>query len=272
MVRIDQKVKLGDSNLFVICGPCVIETEESCFSIAKKTKTILEKHGIPFVFKASFDKANRTSISSFRGPGLRRGLEILARVKKKLKIPILTDVHEPWQAEPAGRVCDILQIPAFLSRQTDLIVAAAKTGKTVNIKKGQFMAPEDLNFAVEKILAQKNKKILITERGTSFGYRNLIVDMRSIPFLKKLGVPIIFDATHSVQKPGGQGKKSGGDAKEIPALARAAVAAGADGVFLEVHPNPVKAKSDGANALPLRELSSLANILKKIHGVIKNSI
>jgi 2-dehydro-3-deoxyphosphooctonate aldolase (KDO 8-P synthase) len=225
--------------------------------------------GVPYIFKASFDKANRTSVKAFRGPGLREGLRILGKIKSDLSVPVLTDIHEAAQAAPAGEVCDILQIPAFLARQTDLVVAAGKTGKIVNVKKPQFVAPADMSNVVEKLVSTGTEKIILTERGASFGYNNLVVDMRSFAILKTFGYPIVFDATHSVQLPGGQGQASGGQPEFIETLARAAVAAGVDGIFLETHENPADALSDGANALPLKQLAALLKRLKELSELVR---
>jgi 2-dehydro-3-deoxyphosphooctonate aldolase (KDO 8-P synthase) len=251
-------LRLGGSKpLFLIAGPCVIESENHARKMAESVAKIAADAGVPYIFKASFDKANRTSVKAFRGPGLREGLRILGRIKTDLNLPILTDIHDVSQAAPAGEVCDILQIPAFLARQTDLVVAAGKTGKIVNVKKPQFVAPADMGNVVEKLVSTGTEKIILTERGASFGYNNLVVDMRSFAILKKFGYPVVFDATHSVQLPGGQGHASGGQPEFIETLARAAVAAGVDGVFLETHDNPKEALSDGANALPINQLSEL---------------
>jgi 2-dehydro-3-deoxyphosphooctonate aldolase (KDO 8-P synthase) len=244
-------------HLFLIAGPCVIESGEHTLSMANELKRITSEQQIPFVFKASFDKANRTSIKSFRGPGLEEGLKVLAAVRKQIGVPILSDVHDPAQAEAAGEVLDILQIPAFLSRQTDLIVSAARTGKIVNVKKGQFLAPWEMKNVVEKMREAGNERVLLTERGSSFGYNNLVVDFRSFPIMQGFGVPVVFDVTHSLQLPGGQGQSSGGQPQYIPHLARAGVAAGVDGLFMEVHDNPAKALSDGPNALNLELLPDL---------------
>jgi 2-dehydro-3-deoxyphosphooctonate aldolase (KDO 8-P synthase) len=241
----------------LIAGPCVIESPEGTLKIAEAIKKITSKLKIPFVFKASFDKANRTSINSFRGPGLYEGLKVLSQIRTKLGVPILSDVHDVNQAQMAGEILDIIQIPAFLCRQTDLIIAAAKTGKTVNVKKGQFMAPWDINGIVKKMQEAGNNNLLLTERGVSFGYNNLVSDFRSLPIMRSSGYPVVFDATHSVQKPGGLGHASGGESKYIPLLARCAVAAGVDAIFMETHPNPAKALSDGPNTLPLKNLEAL---------------
>lgn len=263
-----QNVTFGRSNYFVlIAGPCVIENEESAFRHADKISTIASRLNVPYVFKASYDKANRSSVKSFRGPGLKKGLAILTKVKKTFQIPVLSDVHDISQVEPAAAVLDIIQVPAFLSRQTDLILACAKTKKAVNVKKGQFLAPWDMKNVVEKIESAGNKNILLTDRGVSFGYNNLVSDFRAIPLMRNLGYPVVFDATHSVQIPGGLGHASGGNAEFIPTLARCAVAAGADAIFIEVHENPKAAKSDGPNSLPLNQLDELLVALKEIRRV-----
>jgi len=260
----------GDDPLFLIAGPCVIESEAHARMMAERIAKIAENvGGMPYVFKASFDKANRSSVSSFRGPGLKEGLQILGKIKSDLKLTILTDIHEASQAAPVAEVVDILQIPAFLARQTDLLVAAGKTGRTVNIKKPQFVSPWDMKNAVEKVESTGNQQIILTERGASFGYQNLVVDFRSFPVLKKYGYPVVFDVTHSVQLPGGQGHASGGQPEFIEPLARAGVAAGVDGIFLETHDNPANALSDGANALPLDQLSGLLLRLKEISGLVR---
>jgi len=252
----------------LIAGPCVIETSDGTLKIAEAIKKITSKLHVPFVFKASFDKANRTSIHSFRGPGLYEGLKVLSQVKSKLGIPILSDVHDVNQAEMAGEILDIIQIPAFLCRQTDLILAAAKTGKVVNVKKGQFMAPWDVSGIIKKMQEAGNHNLLLTERGVSFGYNNLVSDFRALPIMRALGYPVVFDATHSVQKPGGLGTYSGGESRYIPLLARCAVAAGVDAIFLETHPNPSKALSDGPNTLPLKNLENLLKDLIAIDRVM----
>ena len=260
----------GENPLFLIAGPCVIESEAHARMMAERIAKIAEDvGGMPFVFKASFDKANRSSVNSFRGPGLKEGLRILGKIKSDLKLTILTDIHEASQAAPVAEVVDILQIPAFLARQTDLLVAAGKTGRTVNIKKPQFVSPWDMKNAVEKVESTGNQQIMLTERGASFGYQNLVVDFRSFPILKKYGYPVVFDVTHSIQLPGGQGHASGGQPEFIEPLARAGVAAGVDGIFLETHDNPPKALSDGANALPLDQLSGLLSRLKEISGLVQ---
>ncbi len=264
-VRIADGVAVGsDGPLLLIAGPCVIESQRQCMGLASRLKAVAAEAELPFVFKASFDKANRSSAKSFRGPGLERGLAILAAVKAKHGVAILTDIHEIAQAEPVAAVADVLQIPAFLCRQTDLIQAAAATGRAVNIKKGQFLAPEDLRGAVGKATAAGGRKLLLTERGTSFGYHNLVVDMRSLPVLRSLGWPVVFDATHSVQLPGAGGTHSGGQREFVPVLARAAAAAGIDGLFLEVALDPAKAKSDAANSLPIDALRPLLAAVTRI--------
>ena len=268
-VLVDKGVVFGDGRLAFIAGPCVIESRRMAVDIAAKLSKLAARLGVGYVFKASFDKANRTSVDSFRGPGIDKGLEILAEIRAKFDVPVITDVHEPWQCRVAAEVCDILQIPAFLARQTDLLVAAGETGAVVNVKKGQFMAPEDMVQVVRKIESTGNRRILLCERGSSFGYRNLVADMRSLPIMRSLGYPVVMDATHSVQRPGGLGTGSGGDGKYAPLLARAAVAAGVDGVFMETHINPKVAKSDAANALKLSEVGKLWEKLVKIHEIVR---
>ncbi len=251
-------LKLGGANgLFLIAGPCVIESEAHARSMAERIAAVCAELKLPYIFKSSYDKANRTSINSYRGPGVAEGLKILRRIKDGLKLPILTDVHLPAQVAAAAEVADVLQIPAFLCRQTDLLVAAGKSGRVVNIKKGQFLSPAEMKTAVEKVASTGNQKILLTERGTSFGYNNLVVDMRSFPIMRGFGYPVVFDATHSLQLPGGEGKQSGGQPEFIEPLSRAAVAAGVDGLFLEVHDNPPAALSDASNQLPLAQLKAL---------------
>jgi len=262
-------LRLGGNSLFLVAGPCVIESESHARMMAERVAKIAAEAGVPYVFKASFDKANRSSANSFRGPGLQEGLRILGKIKTDLKLTILTDIHESSQAAPVAEVADILQIPAFLARQTDLLVAAGKTGRTVNIKKPQFVSPWDMKNAVEKVESTGNKQIILTERGASFGYQNLVVDFRSFPVLQKYGYPVVFDVTHSVQLPGGQGHASGGQPEFIQTLARAGVAAGVDGIFLEAHDNPSKALSDGPNALPLDQLAGLLSQLKQISALVK---
>jgi 2-dehydro-3-deoxyphosphooctonate aldolase (KDO 8-P synthase) len=262
-------VTLGAGELVLIAGPCVIESEAHATSLAREIAAIAARAGVPYVFKASFDKANRTSLSSFRGPGLDEGLRVLAAVKAAVGVPILTDVHEPAQCARVAEVADVLQIPAFLSRQTDLLVAAAKTGRTVNVKKGQFLAPLDVKHAVRKVTESGNPKVFVTERGFSFGYNNLVVDMRAFPMMRALGVPVVFDVTHSLQLPGGGDGVTAGLAEYIVPLASAGVGAGVDGVFLEVHENPKEAKSDAQNALALPDLEPLLARLLRIHEVAR---
>lgn len=259
----------GGAPLLLIAGPCVIESEDLAVEVARCVKAIADRVGVPYIFKASYDKANRTSIRSFRGPGLREGLRALAHVKERVGVPILTDIHEPSHAAEAAEVADVLQIPAFLCRQTDLIVAAARTGRAVNIKKGQFLAPRDMRHAIEKVVSTGNTRVLVTERGTSFGYNNLIVDMRGFPMLRELGYPVIFDVTHSLQLPGAGEDRTAGLAQYIEPLASAGVAAGVDGVFLEVHPEPSRALSDAENALRLDALERLLRRLTRIDAVVK---
>jgi 2-dehydro-3-deoxyphosphooctonate aldolase (KDO 8-P synthase) len=263
-------MRLGAGNpFFLIAGPCVIESESHSRMLAEKIARIASDSGVPYIFKASYDKANRSSVNSFRGPGLKEGLRILAKIKAELNLPILTDIHEPSHAAPVAEVADVLQIPAFLARQTDLLLAAGKTGRIVNIKKPQFASPWDMQNAVEKVASTGNTKILLTERGASFGYQNLVVDFRSFPVLKNFGFPVVFDVTHSVQLPGGQGHASGGQPEFIEPLARASVAAGVDGIFLETHENPAAALSDGPNALPLAQLPGLLSRLKELATLIR---
>jgi 2-dehydro-3-deoxyphosphooctonate aldolase (KDO 8-P synthase) len=264
------KIQFGaGAPLFFIAGPCVIESESHATMMAEKLATAASELGVPYIFKASYDKANRSSVSSFRGPGLKKGLSILAKIKKRTGVPILTDVHEVSHVAPAAEVCDILQVPAFLSRQTDLLVAVGKSGRITNLKKGQFLSPWEMKNAVEKVASTGNEKIILTERGASFGYQNLVVDMRSFPILHKLGYPVVFDVTHSVQLPGGEGKSSGGQPEFIEPLARAGTAAGVDGLFLEVHDNPSKALSDGTNALPLDQFRPLLEKLLRLAALVR---
>jgi 2-dehydro-3-deoxyphosphooctonate aldolase (KDO 8-P synthase) len=263
-------LRLGGGNpLFLIAGPCVIESEAHARSMAERLAEIAADAKISYIFKASYDKANRSSVKSFRGPGITEGLRILGKIKSDLTLPVLTDIHDASQAAPVGEVCDILQIPAFLSRQTDLLVAAARTGRIVNVKKAQFVSPWDMTNVIDKLASTGNDKIILTERGASFGYQNLVVDMRSFPVLRKLGYPVVFDVTHSVQLPGVQGHASGGQPEFIEPLARAGVAAGVDGVFLEIHDNPAAALSDGANALPLSQLPGLLVRLKELSQMVR---
>lgn len=262
-VKITDKITVGNGKIFLIAGPCVIESEDLVMEVAKKMKEITDKLGINYIFKASFDKANRSSISSFRGPGIDKGLEILARVKDKYGVALATDIHEPWQCEKSKEVIDLLQIPAFLCRQTDLLVAAAETGKAVNIKKGQFLAPWDMKNVVNKFREVGNENIMLCERGATFGYNNLVVDMRGLLEMRKFGFPVVFDATHSVQIPGGKGDSTGGNREYVYPLARAAVSVGVDGIFAEVHPDPDKGLSDGPNMLKLENVEEiLTNLLK----------
>jgi 2-dehydro-3-deoxyphosphooctonate aldolase (KDO 8-P synthase) len=258
--------------LAVIAGPCVIESQESALRHASLLKEAADRAGVPYIFKSSYDKANRSSATSFRGPGLERGLEILAEVKRKVGVPILTDVHESAQVAAVEQVADVLQIPAFLCRQTDFIVAVANSGKVVNVKKGQFLAPWDIANVVDKILSTGNDRVLLTERGVSFGYNNLVSDMRSLVWMRDLGYPVIFDATHSLQLPGGLGHASGGERKYSPALARAAVAVGIDALFMEVHEDPDRALSDGPNSLPLTDFEKLIRAVKQIDEMVKGSL
>ncbi len=264
------KLLLGAGRpLFFIAGPCVIESERHAMHMARKLAAAARELGIPYIFKASYDKANRTSLDSYRGPGMKRGLEILTRIKTQVGVPILTDVHDVSQVAPAAEVCDIIQIPAFLSRQTDLLVEAGRSGAAVNIKKGQFLAPGDMRYAVEKVASTGNRRILVTERGTTFGYNNLVVDMRGLAVMKDFGYPVVLDVTHSLQLPGGEGRRSGGQPQFIETLARAGVAAGVDGIFLEVHNDPARALSDGANALPLRAFQPLARRLQQLGEFVR---
>ncbi len=258
-------VHVGAGRLFLIAGPCVIESEAHVRKMADAIQRVTSDLGIPYIFKASYDKANRTSVTSFRGPGLKEGVAILRRLAESTGLPVLTDVHEPAHCEIAAEGVDVLQIPAFLCRQTDLLVAAAKTGRAVNVKKGQFVAPWDMKHAVEKVTSSGNSRVFLTERGTTFGYNNLVVDMRSLAIMRKLA-PVVFDGTHSVQTPSAANGVSGGQPEFIPLLARAAVAAGVDGVFLEVHDNPAEAKSDGANALDLKNLKTVLETLLAIQN------
>jgi 2-dehydro-3-deoxyphosphooctonate aldolase (KDO 8-P synthase) len=259
----------ANSPLLLIAGPCVIEDEDTVLETARRLKEICERLNIPLIFKSSYDKANRTSLKGFRGPGLKKGLRILETVKEKYGLLILSDVHSVEEVKPAGEVLDVLQIPAFLCRQTDLILEASRTGKPVNIKKGQFLAPWDVKNIIEKFTSTGNEKLLLTERGTSFGYNNLVVDMRGIVIMRSFGYPVIFDATHSVQLPGGHGTSSGGQREFAPYLARAAVAVGIDGLFMEVHPTPDKALCDGPNMIPLSEVEDLLKTLIKLRKVIQ---
>jgi len=265
------KLKLGVGHpLFVIAGPCVIENERHALMMAERLATMTRELRIPYIFKASFDKANRTSLDSYRGPGLERGLPILGRVKKEFGIPVLTDVHEVAQVKPVAEVCDVIQIPAFLCRQTDLLLEAGRSGAVVNIKKGQFLSPWDIRHALEKVERTRNHRILVTERGSTFGYNNLVVDIRGLAVMKSYGFPVILDVTHALQLPGGEGRRSGGQPQFISALARAGVAAGVDGLFMEVHNRPEQALSDGANALPLQRFKHLMTNLRDLGKFVRN--
>lgn len=256
------------SKFILIAGPCVIESEENVMLIAEKIKSIAEKYDLEYFFKASFDKANRTSISSFRGPGIDEGLKILEKVKNKYELKICTDIHEPWQAKKVAEVADILQIPAFLCRQTDLLIAAAKTGKIINVKKAQFLAPWDMANVIRKIEESGNKNIMLCERGSTFGYNTLVVDMTGIIEMKKFGYPVVMDATHSVQKPGGKGTATGGNREYVEPLAKAAIAAGADALFFEVHPDPDNALSDGPNMVKLDEFDGILERIIKVYDAV----
>jgi len=262
-------VAFGGGGLSFILGPCVVESTKHAIFMAREIKDICEHVGAGFVYKSSFDKANRSSIDSFRGRGMEFGLEVLAQVRAEISVPVITDVHEPWQAEKAAEVVDMLQIPAFLCRQTDLLIASAKTGKAVNVKKGQFLSPWDAKNIVDKLSEAGCEKILLTERGASFGYNNLVVDLRSFPVMRSFGVPVVFDVTHSLQLPGGLGKATGGQSEYIENFARAGVACGVDAVFMEVHDNPAEAPSDGPNQLPLSRLEGLLTKLKQIHEIVE---
>jgi 2-dehydro-3-deoxyphosphooctonate aldolase (KDO 8-P synthase) len=263
-------VTIGGGGLAVIAGPCVIESAELCLHIARTVKAVCDGLGLGYIFKASFDKANRTSAGSFRGPGLEAGLEALAAVKQEVGVPVLTDIHETWQAERAGAVVDVLQIPAFLARQTDLLLAAAGTGRVVNVKKAQFMAPWDMRPVVDKLVSAGNRRILLTERGTSFGYNNLVVDFRGLAVMRSLGFPVVYDATHSLQLPGGQGAASGAQREYAPHLMRAAAAVGIDALFLETHPEPDRALSDAAAQLPLEQVPALLRMAKAVHEAVRS--
>jgi len=264
--------QLFGKELVLIAGPCVIESEDHAWMMATELKRIAAEAGVKLVFKASYDKANRTAYDSFRGPGLEVGLAILKRIKTELDLPVISDVHCVTQVEAAAEVLDIIQIPAFLSRQTDLVVEAARTGRIVNIKKGQFSAPEDMRNAIEKVYSTGNRNVFLTERGVSFGYNNLVVDMRALPIMRAMGVPVVFDGTHSVQRPAGLGKATGGDREMVPYLCRAAVATGVDGLFLEVHDQPELGKSDAANMVRLSELPGMLKVLVKLDQIIKSEV
>lgn len=269
-VQLTNKITLGGDKMVLFAGPCAAESYDICYETGVKVKEICEELGIDYVFKSSFDKANRTSSGSYRGPSKEGGLEILKRIKKELNVPIVTDVHESYQCAEVAEVADVLQIPAFLCRQTDLLVAAAKTGRAVKVKKGQFMAPEDMKYAVEKVRGEGNNKVFLTERGTSFGYHNLVVDMRSLPIMRQYS-PVVFDITHSIQRPGGLGGTSGGDRQFAPYLAKAAAAVGVDGFFIETHPNPSKALSDGPNMVPLGEMREFVTTIYNFWKLQKSS-
>lgn len=261
---------IGDGEpLAIICGPCVIESEEQIMHAAETLKKMFQKRKANLIFKASYDKANRSSIDSYRGPGLDEGIRILEKVKKEFDLPVLTDVHSPEEAKACGRIFDVIQIPAFLCRQTDLVVAAAASQTVVNVKKGQFMAPLDMKNVIKKILSENNNKILLTDRGVSFGYNNLVSDMRAIPLMQELGYPVCFDATHSVQFPGGKGESSGGERKFVAPLAKAAIAAGANSLYIEAHQEPEKAKSDGPNMMDFKSLPALLDVLEEIYAVVQ---
>jgi len=269
-VKVSAEVTAGGGTpLFLIAGPCVIESEEQAFSLAGQIKAICAKIGLPFIFKASYDKANRSSLRSFRGPGLEKGLAILKRIKLELRVPVLSDVHETAQVEKAAEVLDVIQIPAFLCRQTDLIVEAARTGKALNLKKGQFLSPQEMANAVDKALSQGNQKIILTERGTFFGYNNLVFDVRSIPLMKKWGFPVVIDASHTVQRPGGRGEASAGEAEFIPLMVQTGVAAGANGVFVEVHDKPPQALSDAYNSLIINNLEGMLRSALRIKKALQ---
>jgi 2-dehydro-3-deoxyphosphooctonate aldolase (KDO 8-P synthase) len=264
------KLKLGGGQpLALIAGPCVIESESHALKMAERLQAITAELGVPYIFKVSYDKANRTSLDSYRGPGLALGLAILAQIKRRLGVPLLTDVHAANQVGPAAEVCDVLQVPAFLSRQTDLLLEVGRSGAAVNIKKGQFLSPWDIRHAIEKVRSTGNHRIMVTERGASFGYNNLVVDMRGVAVMKEFGVPVILDVTHSLQLPGGEGERSGGQPQFIETLARAGVAAGVDGIFMEVHDHPAQALSDGSNALDLRRFQPLVARLRDLGDFVR---
>jgi 2-dehydro-3-deoxyphosphooctonate aldolase (KDO 8-P synthase) len=265
-------VEVGGGELFLIAGPCLVESESHALKMAHAIQLITQRLGVPYIFKSSYDKANRTSINAHRGLGIEEALRILGRVRSDAGVAILTDVHEIAQVPAAAEVADVLQIPAFLSRQTDLIVEAARSGRAVNIKKGQFLAPQDMKHAIEKATSQGNERVMITERGTSFGYNNLVVDFRGVPIMRGFGYPVVHDVTHSLQRPGGLGAASGGDSQFIEYLARAGVACGVDGVFMEVHDDPAAALSDGPNSLPLDRLEPLLEKLKAIHELVRDTV
>ena len=271
IVKVGQIQIGGGAPLSVIAGPCVIESREAAIRHAAALKDRADRAGVPYIFKSSYDKANRSSVNSFRGPGLEKGLEILAEIKSKMGVPVLTDVHEIDQVAAVQEVADVLQIPAFLCRQTDFVLAVARSGRVVNVKKGQFLAPWDMRNVLDKILSTGNDRVLLTERGASFGYNNLVSDMRSLVVMREFGYPVVFDATHSLQLPGGLGSASGGERKYIPALARAAVAAGVDALFMEVHEDPDHAMSDGPNSLDLSEFEGLLKVVKRLDNLVKET-
>ena len=271
IVKVAQIQIGGGAPLTVIAGPCVIESREAALRHAGALREIADRVGVPYIFKSSYDKANRSSVNSFRGPGLEKGLEILLEVKRKMGVPVLTDVHEIDQVAAVKEVADVLQIPAFLCRQTDFVLTVAKSGRVVNVKKGQFLAPWDMRNVLDKILSTGNDRVLLTERGTSFGYNNLVSDMRSLVVMRELGFPVVFDATNSLQLPGGLGSASGGERKYIPALARAGVAAGVDALFMEVHEDPDQAMSDGPNSLQLRDFEGLLRVVKRLDALVKET-
>lgn len=271
IVKVGQIQIGGGAPLSVIAGPCVIESREAAIRHAAALKDRADRAGVPYIFKSSYDKANRSSVNSFRGPGLEKGLEILAEIKSKMGVPVLTDVHEIDQVAAVQEVADVLQIPAFLCRQTDFVLAVARSGRVVNVKKGQFLAPWDMRNVLDKILSTGNDRVLLTERGASFGYNNLVSDMRSLVVMREFGYPVVFDATHSLQLPGGLGSASGGERKYIPALARAAVAAGVDALFMEVHEDPDHAMSDGPNSLDLSEFEGLLKVVKRLDDLVKET-
>jgi len=265
-------IDIGGGELFLIAGPCLVENETHTLKMAEALRSVTDRVAIPFIFKSSYDKANRTSINAHRGLGVDEGLRILSRVRKDVGLSVLTDVHEVGQIRAAAEVADVLQIPAFLSRQTDLIVEAARSNRAVNIKKGQFLAPNDMKNAIEKVTSQGNERVILTERGSSFGYNNLVVDFRGLPIMRDFGYPVVYDVTHSLQRPGGMGTSTGGDSQYIEFMARAGVACGVDGVFMEVHDNPAAALSDGPNSLPLERLEPLLEKLKAIHALVRDEL
>jgi 2-dehydro-3-deoxyphosphooctonate aldolase (KDO 8-P synthase) len=271
-VELAPGVTVGGDSFPFIAGPCVIESEEHTLEVARQLAALAHRLGLPLLFKASFDKANRSSVKSFRGPGLDEGLRVLRLVKEQTQLPLLTDVHEPAQCAAAAEVCDVLQIPAFLCRQTDLLLAAGRTGRAINVKKGQFLAPEDARWAIDKVAATGNHRVFVTERGVSFGYHNLVVDMRVFTVLHELGIPVVFDVTHSLQLPGGGDGTTGGDRRFAEPLARAAVAAGADGLFMEVHPDPARALSDAATQLPVERAEALAMAVLELRRALRAAV